>query len=173
VSIESAPAGEVSPRADLVSALVWTVFGAAVAAGAWRMDRLENLNINKYEVPGLVPGLLGLAMVALGIVLALRSVERGALAPRIAGPGGGDGGYIAGVVAFMLLYPLVLVGRGIPFWLATLVFVAGFIFIFDRERQRGLGRSTARQAVLALVYGAVTSAVVTLVFERVFYVRLP
>jgi hypothetical protein len=32
------------------------------APASWRMDRLEHLQINKYEIPGLVPGLLGAAV---------------------------------------------------------------------------------------------------------------
>ena len=43
------------------------------------MDRLERQNINPYTVPGLLPGLLGIAMILLGGVLALRSWRRGAL----------------------------------------------------------------------------------------------
>ena len=175
MSIESAPAREASPRADLLSALVWIAFGGAVTVMAWRMDRLENLHINRYEVPGLVPGLLGTAIFLLGIALAIRSLKRGALRPEGASapPVPGERRYIAIVLGAMLAYAVVLVGHGIPFWLATLLFVAGFIFFFDRERQASLGRGRAKQAVLALVYGAVTSAVVTLVFQQIFYVRLP
>jgi hypothetical protein len=175
MSIESAPDTPVSPRADLVSAIVWTVFGAAVFTGAWRMDRLANLHINKYEIPGLVPGLLGAAIVLLGILLALRAIARGALKP-VGAPAPGRGQeriYMGLVLGAMLLYSVVLVGHGLPFWLATLAFVAAFIFFFDRERQRALGRSTATQVALALAYGAATSAIVTLVFQNIFYVRLP
>jgi hypothetical protein len=175
VSIESAPDTPVSPRADLWSALAWAAFGGAVAVGGWRMDRLENLHINKYEVPGLVPGLLGLAMFVLALGLAARAVRRGAFRPEGA-PAPVPRAqrlYLAQVLGAMLLYALVLVGHGLPFWLATLLFVAGFIFFFDRERQASIGRGTGRQALLALVYGACTSAVVTLVFQEVFYVRLP
>ena len=175
MSIESAPDREASPRTDLLSALVWIAFGAFVAVMAWRMDRLENLHINRYEVPGLVPGILGTAIVLLGVVLALRSIRRGALrpegAPLPAVPG--ERRYIAVVLGAMVAYAVVLVGRGIPFWLATLLFVAAFIFFFDRGRQHALGRGTGKQALLALVYGAATSAVVTLVFQEIFYVRLP
>jgi Ca2+/Na+ antiporter len=175
MSMESAPDRQASPRADLLSSLAWIAFGAAVFVLSWRMDRLENLHINKYEVPGLVPGMLGAAIVLLGIVLALRSLKRGALRPEGASQPRppGERRYLAIVLGTMLAYPLVLVGRGIPFWLATVLFVAAFIFFFDRERQRGLGRSNAKQAMLALVYGAATSAVVTLVFQEIFYVRLP
>ena len=178
MSVESEPQGDISPRADFVSACVWIAFGLAVAIGSWRMDRLENLHINRYEIPGLVPGLLGAAIVLLGLLLAARAVSRGALRPREAAsataeaePGGF--GYMAWVLGAMLLYSLVLVGHGLPFWLVTGAFVAAFIFGFDRGRQTALGRSTARQLLLALICGAATSAVVSLVFQDIFYVRLP
>ena len=175
MSMESAPEGAVSPRADLVSALVWAALGLAITVGAWRMDRLERLNINKYEAPGLVPGLLGAALLLLSLVLAARAIRQGALRASGAPEAGHATArvYMAIVLGAMLAYSLVLVGHGIPFWLATLAFVAGFIFFFDRERQSALGRSTARQALLALVYGAATSAIVSLAFQNIFYVRLP
>ena len=175
MSMESAPPGAVSPRADLGAAVVWIAFGAAVFTLSFRMDRLENLHINRYEIPGLVPMLLSAAIVLLGIVLALRSIKRGALGPVAVAVDRVPGArrYMAMVIGAMLAYSVVLVGHGVPFWLATLLFVAAFIFFFDRERQAGLGRGTARQLLLALVYGAVTSAVVTLVFQEIFYVRLP
>lgn len=175
MSIESEPTQDAAPRTDLLSALAWIAFGALVAVMSWRMDRLENLNINRYEVPGLVPGLLGTAILLLGIVLAVRSVRRGALhaagatAPRVPG----ERRYMAVVIGSMLAYAVVLVGHGIPFWLATLLFVTAFIFFFDRDRQRALGRGTGQQALLALVYGAATSAIVSFAFQEIFYVRLP
>ncbi|WP_332813125.1 tripartite tricarboxylate transporter TctB family protein [Ramlibacter sp.] len=177
MSMESAPEGAVSPRADLVSALVWTAFGAFVFVGAWRMDRLEHLHINPYEIPGLVPMLLGGALLLLGLVLVGRAILRGGLqasgAPAAGPAQAGNRRYMAAVVGAMLAYSVVLVGHGLPFWLATLLFVAGFIFCFDRARQGSLGRGVLHQALLALAYGAVTSAVVTLVFQDIFYVRLP
>ena len=174
MSIETEPAEEIPPRADLLSAAVWMVFGAAVFTGAWRMDRLASQGINKYEIPGLVPGLLGAMVFVLGALLAARSIRRGALHATDTGTARtpADRGLV-GVFVATLLYPLVLVGHGIPFWLATAVFVTAFIFFFDRARQTALGRSTGKQVLVALTCGVVTSAVVSLVFERVFYVRLP
>jgi hypothetical protein len=174
MSIEIDPDEPLPARTDLFSALGAMVFGGAVTVGAWRMDRLEHLHINKYEIPGLVPGLLGAAILVLGVVLALRSIARGALGaspPRPAGES--QFRTMALVFALTLFYALGLVGTGVPFWLATFVFVSVFIFLFDRERQAGLGRSMPKQAVLALVYGAATSAVVSLSFEHIFLVRLP
>src|SRR4051812_48708210 len=58
-----------SPRADLKDAVAWMAFGIAVLVGSITMDRLEKQNINPVTVPGLLPGLLGIAMILLGGVL--------------------------------------------------------------------------------------------------------
>ena len=182
MSIEIDPSESLPPRIDLYAALAWIVFGGAITVGAWRMDRLEHLHINQYEIPGLVPGLLGAAILVLGVVLAMRAIARGALAAQVkdaltpqttSAADASSTRYMALVFALTLFYALGLVGTGLPFWLGTFAFVATFIFIFDRARQTELKRSIAKQAVLALVYGAATSAVVSLAFEKIFLVRLP
>lgn len=173
MSIEDTPTDDLPPRTDLYTALATIVCGTAITVGAWTMDRLEHLHINKYEAPGLVPGLLGAAMLLLGLVLAMRSLRRGALNASSAPPPMEGRKRMAGVFGITLLYALVLVGHGIAFWLATFVFVSAFIFLFDAERQAGLGRARRQQLVRAFIYGLCTSAIVTLVFEHVFLVRLP
>src|SRR3954451_4116302 len=81
---ESDPAVPPSPavlqaeaRSDLHGAIGWTVLGIAILIGSIRMDRLESQNINPYTVPGLLPGLLGIAMTLLGALLAWRSWRLG------------------------------------------------------------------------------------------------
>ena len=173
---------EASPRADLVAAALWIAFGAAVAIGAWRMDRLERLNINPYEAPGLVPGLLGALIVLLGVALALRSLRRGALGGtgpmndsggQAVASGQGEWRHMSAVFALTLVYALVLVGTGLPFWLATFIFITAFVGLLDRARQAALGRSATEQWTRAAVYGAAWSAIVTLSFQYIFLVRLP
>ena len=78
MSIENTPQDDLPARTDLIAALVWIVIGGAITTGAWTMDRLDRLHINRYEAPGLVPGLLGAAIFVLGLVLAVRSVRRAA-----------------------------------------------------------------------------------------------
>jgi len=173
MSIEQTPTDALPPRTDLFAALVWIVFGAAIAVGAWNMDRLEHRHINQYEIPGLVPGVLGAVIALLGLVLAARSIRQGALHAGVEARPHEGRKRLAWVFAATLLYALVLVGHGIPFWLATFLFVAGFILAFDADRQADLGRRVPAQALRACVYGVCTSAIVTLVFEFVFLVRLP
>jgi hypothetical protein len=160
-----------SPRADLLGGLFWLVIGAAIAAGAWRMDRLESQGATLYTAPGLVPGLLGASIAFLGVLLALRSIARGAL--------------LAGVKTemvfsrrlwlsggLMLAYAAVLVGHGVPFWLATWLFVSGYVAIFEWP-MRGERGQRARGLAMALLYGAGTALLVSYVFQEIFYVRLP
>ncbi|MFZ2738174.1 MAG: tripartite tricarboxylate transporter TctB family protein [Burkholderiaceae bacterium] len=177
MSIEIEDQAPVPPRSDLIAAVVWMVFGTAVAVGAWRMDRLEKLNINPYEIPGLVPFMLGVIILLLGGVLAVRALGQGALISRPLDRASTDPAlarHMAWVFGLMLVYALVLVGSGfLPFWLATLLFVMVFIGVLDRQRQHALGRSPAQQWGRALVYAAVWSAVVSLSFEHIFLVRLP
>src|SRR5262245_64073543 len=68
------------PRSDLKDAIGWVAFGIAVLVGSITMDRLEQQNINPVTVPGLLPGLLGIAMILVGGALGVRSLRRGALA---------------------------------------------------------------------------------------------
>jgi len=177
------------PRADLAAAAAWIVVGAAIGVGAWRMDRLERLNINPYEAPGLVPGLLGVLLVILGVMLALRSLARlSGWSPQDAvlrSAGGGPAAAATGdgapagaarmalVFALTLGYALLLVGTGLPFWLGTFVFVTVFVGMLDRERQQALGRGRTAQWSRAAIYGAAWSAIVTLSFQHIFLVRLP
>ncbi len=160
-----------SVRAEIVWALIWIVFGAAVFYGAWTMDRLTALHINPYTAPGLVPGALGVGLVVLGGVLLLRAVRAGdaareaAAAPLLTPR-------LLLAVALCLAYGLGLVGRGLPFWLTTLIFVFAGILAFQWPERRARGE-LVRGALVALLCAAGTAAGVTLVFQEIFLVRLP
>lgn len=162
-----------SARADFFWSIAWVVFGTAIFYCAWTMDRLEYMHINPYTAPGLVPGVLGIGLVVLGVFLMLRSIRTGAL-----GPGGvthapviATGRLIAALV-LCLGYAAGLVGRGLPFWAATFLFVTGSILIFQWPERRARG-DIGKGAVIAAACGLGTAAAVTMVFQEIFLVRLP
>lgn len=167
----------VSPRADFVAALAWIAFGLAIVGGSLAMDRLERFGAKGYMAPGLVPGILGGLITLLGLVLLARSLRRGAAA-SLAHPWGVQAGGSAPLVragiaiALTLAYTLLLVGRGLPFWLATAAFVFVFLLVFDLPERRARGQAM-RGLALAAIVAVATSAAVTLLFERVFLVRMP
>lgn len=152
-------------RADLRGGLAWSVFGAAIFAGAWRMDRYEAMGATLYTAPGLVPGIFGLVLVALGAALALRArraltaASEGHAEPLI-------NRRIALTLALTLSYAAVLMGR-VPFSVATALFVAAFTWTFTDAP------GALRRVLIAAAAGVLTAIVIVLVFEKVFLVRLP
>jgi len=158
-----------SARADLGFGLGWTAFGATVLVASWRMDRLESLHINPWSAPGLMPGVLGALMMVFGAALALRAYAQGALAARsAASPISVRQIGLSLVLCFA--FAAGLLGRGWPFWLTSFGFlfvsILAFRILDGVELRPRLAASTALIALVAAV-------VMSLVFERVFLVRLP
>jgi putative tricarboxylic transport membrane protein len=162
-------------RADLVTGLVLVALGIAVVVESLRMPRFEHLNINPYTIPGLVPGAIGAVLLVLGAVLFVRAAVAGGW--RFGGGTGvaalGDQGVrrLLLAVALCVGYAAGLVGR-LPFWLATFLFVAGFVALFEWPLADGRHQRLRRLA-FALGFGALIAAAVTLVFQKIFLVRLP
>lgn len=167
----------ITPRSDLRQALGWVVLGVAVLVGSVTMDRLERQDVNPYTVPGLLPGLLGIAMILLGGILALRSWRRGAFSlPAVADSADEreQGRRVWIVIALCLGYGVVLVGHGLPFWLASTIYVSGSILILQRlSRDPEQRQLTVKSVGKALVIGVGAAVITHLVFQELFLVRLP
>jgi len=161
---------------DLRDALGWLVFGAAVLIGSIRMDRLEAQHINPYTVPGLLPGLLGLVMLLLGVLLGLRSWGRGARlvgGPRFA-VDWRSMRRLAVVIGLILIYTVVLLGRGLPFWIGSALYVAASIVLLQAPQRALAGRSLNwRDVAFAVAVGIGSGVVIHYVFQELFLVRLP
>ena len=167
----------IHPKSDLRDAIGWIVLGVAIVIGSVTMDRLERQHINPYTVPGLLPGLLGMMMILLGGILLLRSWRRGAL--RLPEPARTvddreQSRRIWVVVALCLGYGVVLVGHGIPFWLASSIYVAVSILVLQRmSRDPQERRLTPKAWAKAIVIGLSTGIITAVVFEQLFLVRMP
>jgi hypothetical protein len=151
-------------RPDAAGGLAWMVLGLALVAGAWRMDRFEQMGATLHTAPGLVPGLYGLLMLALGAALAWR--QRAGAAVPAAGREPLLNRRVLAMLGLTLGYAVLAVGR-LPFGASTAVFVALFCALYDTQSP------PLRRALVALAAGVGTAVVVVLVFERVFLVRLP
>ncbi|MCE9661526.1 MAG: tripartite tricarboxylate transporter TctB family protein [Burkholderiales bacterium] len=161
---------------DLRDALGWLVFGVAVLVGSIRMDRLEAQHINPYTVPGLLPGLLGLVTILLGVLLGLRSWGRGARlsgGPRFAvdWPTLRRLGVVLGLI---LVYTVVLLGRGLPFWIGAALYVTASIVLLQAPQRALAGRGLSwRDVAFAAAVGIGSGVIITYVFQELFLVRLP
>lgn len=166
-----------TPRADLHDAIGWVIFGLAVFIASWRMDRLEAQHINPLTIPGLVPGLLGIGLIVVGVIIGIRSVLRGALREQVAARTPEQRLRMKRVVLTVILscgYSMVLIGHGLPFWLMSALYVTGSILVFDYLTSDGSRRRLSlRSAGKAVLIGTLSSVAVWLVFQDVFLVRLP
>ena len=173
------PAEElITPRGDLKDAAFWIVLGAAILIASITMDRLERQGINPYTAPGLLPGLLGIMMILLGVILLVRRIRIGGLTPVPPHPHAAHERErerrIWVVTALCLTYGVVLIGHGIPFWLASTIYVTGSILILQRmSRDPELRRQTPRKWLKALTIGLSASLITHFVFQEFFLVRLP
>jgi putative tricarboxylic transport membrane protein len=164
---EKAPA---SPRADLVTAAVLFALGIGIVQQAAQMPRFVEQSGTGLTAPGIVPGFYGVVIALLSAVLGLRALRRGGWAARTArAKGGGDGRRLAMAALLGVLYAGVLVGRA-PFWIASALFVFAFTTAFEWDQ--GPQRRWRRVAEAAAI-GLGAGLVVTLVFERLFLLRLP
>ncbi len=164
--------GEAKPavRADLISGGLWVAIGAAIAAGSWRMDRLESQGVEWFTAPGLLPGILGVMIVLTALLIIWRAMRRKSEAPADARPG-----HLGRTMLTLLLclgFAAGLVGHGLPFWIAASVYLFLHIFLLQLPERRASGQVVRGFAVAAsIALGAAIA--VSLVFQEVFLVRLP
>jgi len=171
-----------SARADLATGAVLFALSIAIVYSAWSMDRLEARGIHPLSAPGLLPGILGLALAfcsVLLIVQALRGLRTASFLPEHPGSSGGGldednpgaGFRLVSAAAICLVYALGLIGR-MPYWLATALFVTFFIAFFEWESGASLSRRAIRLA-WAMSLGLATALAVSYAFRELFLVRLP
>lgn len=164
-------------KADFVTGLAFVALGLAALVESLRMPRFETLAVNPYTVPGIVPGLLGVVIAALGAVLAVRAARAGGwrLGPDVAALATlhrrQSVQRLALALALTLGYAVGLIGR-VPFWLASALFVFAFIALFEWRAERD-SKAHARALAFAAAEAALVSAAVTLVFRYLFLVNLP
>src|SRR6202012_3194265 len=133
------PEAIVSPRTDFLSAIGWMGLGIAILIGSVMMDRLEDQDINPYTIPGLLPGLLGIVMTILGALLALRSWRSGVLTATPATDHSTDRPdykRLLLVLGLCLTFGVVLIGHGLPFWLAGAIFVTASILSLQYQQRK-------------------------------------
>jgi putative tricarboxylic transport membrane protein len=165
-----------SLRSDFLSAIGWMGLGVAILIGSVTMDRLEKQGINPYTIPGLLPGLLGIAMTILGALLAARS-WRPRLFASTANAAPADRAEhkrLLLVLGLCLGFGVGLVGHGLPFWLAAAIFVTAAILSLQYQSRKSIGeKSSLRMLVKAAAIGLGAGLIITLVFQEIFLVRLP
>ena len=155
------------PRTDLVLAAVFFVFAAAVLMATASKPTFTDQGTPLYVAPGVVPAFHGVVLAILSVVLGVRAVLRGALRAAPVGVAAQNLGRVGLAAVLAVGFAVGLVGR-VPFWLAAALFIFTFIMAFELR-----GGGLARKAAIAMGIGLVTGVGITLLFERVFLIRMP
>lgn len=163
-------------KQDFYTSLVLILLGVVVVAESLRMPRLENLGVNPYTVPGIVPGILGAIIALLGLMMLVRSsrakTQTTDATTNVTEGLKSESTRRLGLTLLLTLgYAAFLVGN-LPFWLATLIFIFLFIALFEWQSE-ATSAQKLRTLGIALLQAVLVAAAVTFVFERIFLVRLP
>lgn len=166
-----------SARTDLITAAILLAFSLTIIGLAIRMPSFVSTGTSRFTDPDVVPTFHGIVLGLLSLILAIRSLYRGALKPGGGKPEGFEGlpgislKRLAIAAGLGLVFAVVMVGT-LPFWLATAIFVAAFIAIFEWDSAAPRHVRLWRVAYSALI-GICVGAAVFLLFQEIFLVRLP
>lgn len=170
--LEPASADRVVPRAtDRIDGPIWVVLGAAITAGALRMERLEAQGVEWFAAPGLLPGILGVLIALAGVLISLRVRRAGEVAQPEA-TATGERGRIVLTMLLCLGFAAGLVGHGLPFGFAAMLYLFAHIGLLQWHERRASGQ-VVRGLLVAAAVAVGAGLAVPFVFEQVFLVRLP
>lgn len=164
-------------RADFLTGIGLISLSLYVIIESWRMPRLEHLKVHPLSVPGIVPAFIGMVLLIFGTVLVIRSIRRGGHRLGFSYEGfrrmlSNPGNQRLLLTAILCIgYAGFLIGT-LPYWLATGLFVFLFIILFEWERGMNVARRK-KCLISAALIAILSSAAITLVFERLFLVALP
>ena len=165
------------PKADFVVSILLMCFGLWVIIHSLQMPRFKEVDANPLSVPGIVPGLLGIVIFILSLVVFRRSLTRK--------------GYRLGLnrhtlktffqdtsLQRMLLTILICIVYGIymigsmNYYLATFIFVLVFLILFQFLDSEG-ATAWIKLLMLSVLQAALVSGIVGAVFRYLFLVDLP
>lgn len=164
-------------KKDFIASIVLVAFSLSVVISSYTMPRLERRNIDPFSAPGVVPGMIGLILLCLSLILFVRSIRRNGyllLTSSAEAKESVNKGAVKRVLltlALSLIYAVGLLGH-VDYTIVTLVYIFSFIVIFEYRPQVGIGaqKKVLGFALLQAVIGAVS---ITLVFRKLFLVDLP
>jgi hypothetical protein len=165
------------PRADFITSIGLIAFGIAVLVLSIQMPRFEEQGVNRFSVPGIVPGFLGTIVAILGLVLFIRSIIRKGYKLGLNGTAIGRF-FRAEMTKRFAVTILVSVGYGwgllsrVNYEVATAIYIFVFILIFDVKWRQGMKRQWIKILVAAII-AVLVGGVVGTTFRRLFLVNLP
>lgn len=137
---------------------------------------MADVNQSKFSAPGIVPGFIGIMLMLLSVSMLIRSIKRKVLAELKAGLVSKEA-FAQETTKRILLTTLLCIGYAfflgkLWFPIPTFIFVFVFIFVFEYDFAVPVSKQI-RTLLFASIIALVTTAAVTLVFQKLFLVNLP
>lgn len=158
------------PVADKISSIIFGLLGTSMLIGGFQMDRLESRQIHPASIPGLVPMMLGVALIVCSVLLYYEAQHaRSTLDDNDSTSGSWNDLIICALMS--CIYAIGLVGW-LPFYLATGIYITSFILYFSRQKL-SLPKTRVKTIITALIIGPAAAIAISTLFRFGFLVRLP
>ena len=164
-------------RKDFLTSIVLIVFSITIVVMSYTMPRLERRGIDPLSAPGVVPGMIGMVLLCLALILFFRSIKNGGYRffPTSGHPEKpvhqGAVTRVSITLLLSLVYAIGFLGR-LNYSLSTGIFIFSFICLFEIQPGKPF-REQKKVFLFALVQAVVASALITLVFQNLFLIDLP
>jgi hypothetical protein len=165
------------PRADFVTSILLMAFGIWIVVHSLQMPRFENLEANPFSVPGIVPGLLGVVIFILSLVVFLRSLKQNGhrlgINATVVGNFVKDASMQRMLITILIcsVYGLGMIGS-VNYYVATFLFVLAFLLLFQ-YRQAQKNQAMGKLIAVSVLQALLTAGAVGAVFRYLFLVELP
>lgn len=164
-------------KKDFITSIVLIAFSISVVVMSYTMPRLEHRNIDPFSAPGVVPGMIGMILLGLSLILFVRASIRGGYLLFSRSDGTSEPTHKGGAqrvlltLMLSLIYAVGLLGR-IDYTLATCSYIFAFIVLF--EYRSDLGPAARKKMFgVALLEAVIAAVLISLIFRNLFLVDLP
>ena len=163
-------------KADFYFSIILISFGIAIIVMAMQMPTDFGRGSNLHSAPGVVPVLLGSIITILAFIMLIRSIVR--TKGQVGISTSSFKAFIKdttvhrifSTITLCLLYFFLL--GNIPFMILTFLFIFGFIIFYELDRKAHI-KPQIKIFVVAAIVAVYSSVAITLLFEQMFFVRLP
>ena len=165
-------------RKDFITSIILITFSVTVIVMSYEMPRLERRGIDPFSAPGVVPGMIGIVLLCLALILFVRSIRHGGYRffqnetnKSDENKHQGAGFRVMMTLAISLIYAIGFLGR-FDYSLCTALYIFTFICLFEFKSGIAL-RSQKRMFLFAVIQAVIASLLISIVFQKLFLVDLP
>ena len=156
-------------KADFFTSIFLFLLGLIVFIISIRMPTFRELGANPYSAPGIVPGILGIILLFMGVILFIRSFIRKGYKIKLSSQSMklffiNNSIKRFFVALFLSIFYVILLGK-MNYFLLTTIYIFLFVWSFELKTKKTL--------FFALLEAVLIAACISYVFRYLFLVTLP